>query len=165
MRLNLRLKLGRLTAYFMISLTQTLEGVTSKVVGEKDLHLIFWDLEKCSREEAEKTLKERQFQHQLGNIFLVSDIKGSYRGWCFSRRSWKEYLIILLETDHLDYNFFYWTVRRGSATLRTQTKEGRLPQMVVSFLEGYEETEIPEKMVRVIYDTGIEKRGKVIDIG
>jgi hypothetical protein len=165
MRLNFRVKLGMLTFFLMMSHTQTLEGVTSKVIGEKDLHSIFWDIEGCSLEEAKKTLGEVQARHRLGDIFITSDAEGSYRGWCFSRRPWKEYLIILLETEHLDYNFFYWTVIRGSATLRTCSKEGRPPQRVVAVLKGYEETEFPENVTHIIYDTGIEKRGRVIKLG
>jgi len=149
----------------MMSHTQTLEGVTSKVIREKDLHYVFWDLENCSLDEAEKTISKVQFKHKLGDTFLVSDVEGSYRGWCFSRRLWKEYLIILLETEHLDYNFFYWTVTRGSATLRTCSKEGRLPQSVVAVLKGYEETIFPEEVIHVVYDTGIEKRGTVVNVG
>jgi len=163
LRVNFLAKLGRLTIFFMISLTQTLEGVTSKV-GE-DEHLIFWDLEKCSLEQAVETLSKVQLRYRLGDIFVTSDAEGSYRAWCFSRRSWREYLRILLETEHVDYNFFYWTVRRGAATLRTSNKAGRPSQKVIAFLQGYEETEIPESMVRVIYDTGIKKRGVMVKIG
>jgi len=44
-------------------------------------------------------------------------------------------------------------------------KEGRSPQKVVAFLDGCEETEVPEKMVHMVYDTEIEKRGRVISLG
>jgi len=163
MRLNFRVKLGRFTAFCMVSHTQTLEGVTSKI--SQNEHIVLWDLEGCSLNEARKTLAEIQFRHKLGDIFVVSDAEKSFRAWCFSIRSWKEYLRILLETQHLDYNFFYWTVRRGSATLRISNKKGRPPQKVVAYLDGYEETKIPESMVHVIYDTGLEKRGVVVKVG
>jgi hypothetical protein len=159
-RLNFLFKIGNLTVFFMVSATQTLEGVTSKV-GE-DQHLVLWDLEKCTLEQAKETLANVQYKYRLGDIFIVSDAEGSYRAWCFSRRSFKEYLKILLDTEHLDWNFFYWTVRRGQATLRTSNKQGRPPQQLVAFLRGYEETQIPAKMVRVVYDTGIQKRGAIL---
>ena len=76
-----------------------------------------------------------------------------------------EYNHILMHTSLLgilDFNFYKWTVRRTAGTLRISNKEGRPPQKVVAFLKGYEETEIPERLVHVIYDTGIEKRGKMI---
>jgi len=163
MRFNYRMKIGNFTLFFMLSHTQTLEGVTSRI--NKNEHLIFWDLEGCNLDQAEEILASVQYAHRLGDIFITSDAEQSFRGWCFSARSWKEYLRILLETDYLDYNFFYWTVRRGSATLRINNKAGRQPQKVVAYLKGYEETEIPEKMVHVTYDTGLEKRGMVISLG
>lgn len=164
MRVNFRVKLGGFTVFFMASHTQTLEGVTSRV--GKNEHLIFWDLEKCSLNEAIKKLKQIQYDFRLGNIFITSDAEGSYRAWCFSRRTWLEYLHILIHTfPILDYGFWVWTVRRGASTLRISNKKGRPPQKVVSLLKGYEETEVPEKFTHVIYDTGIEKRGKVINIG
>jgi hypothetical protein len=52
-----------------------------------------------------------------------------------------------------------------AAILRISNKEGRPPEKVVALLQSYEETEIPEKMVHVFYNTGIEKKGKVIQIG
>ncbi len=73
-------------------------------------------------------------------------------------------MIALLETKYLDYNFFYWTVRRGASTLRDTVKLGRESQRVVSKIEGYESTVFPDRYVRVIYDTGIDKVGKVIKV-
>jgi len=163
MRFNFLIKLGNVTFFFMISSTQTLEGVTSKV-GE-DQHIILWDLEKCTLEQAKETLSDVQYKYHLSDIWITSDAEGSYRAWCFSRRFFKEYLKILLETEHLDWNFFWWTVRRGQATLRTSNKQGRPPQQVVAYLKGYEPAEIPAKMVHVLYDTGLEKRGVVIKVG
>lgn len=163
MRFNFRAKLGNLTFFAMISSTQTLEGITSYI--EKDKHIILWDLEKNDLKTVRNNLKPVQLDHDLGDIFFVSDMKDSYRAFCFSQRSWKEYLKILLETEGLDYQFFYYTVRRGKSTLRICDKEGRDPQKVVSVLEGFEDTEIPKKVIHVIYDTGIEKRGTVISLG
>jgi hypothetical protein len=144
----------------MVSATQTLEGVTSKVA--EDQHLILMDLEGCNLQQAKETLANVQRKYKLGDIFIVSDAEGSFRAWCFSKRTFKEYLKILLDTEFVDWNFFWWTVRRGQATLRTSNKQGREPQKVVAFLKGYEETAIPDKLTKVIYDTGVEKRGAVL---
>jgi hypothetical protein len=66
----------------------------------------------------------------------------------------------------MDYNFFYWTVSRGKATLRTSNKVNREPQKIVAVLESYpvsfDENELWEK---VTYDTGTEKRGINILLG
>lgn len=163
MRFNFRVKIGNITFFATISNSQTLEGVTS-LVGNSQ-HIVMWDMEKCNLEQAVKTLSKIQYKHRLGDIFLVSDKDQSYRGWCFSVRDWKEYLIILLETEHLDYGFFYWTVFRGKATLRISNKLNREPQNTVACLRGYEETRIPEKLEYVVYDTGVEKVGRTISLG
>jgi hypothetical protein len=64
----------------------------------------------------------------------------------------------------LDYDFWVWTVRRGSATLRTSDKIDK-DQKLVAVLKGYEPTILPERLTHVIYDTGIEKRGRCILLG
>jgi hypothetical protein len=163
-RLNFLFKIGRLTVFFMVSASQTLEGVTSKVAEDQPTHIILWDLEKCTLEQAKETLANVQYKYRLGDIFIVSDCEGSYRAWCFSQRSFKEYLKILLDTPFVDWNFFYWTVRRGQATLRTSNKLGRPPQQVVAYLQGYEETHVPERLTKVLYDTSLQKRGLTLQL-
>jgi hypothetical protein len=170
MRINFRIKiLDRLTVFFMISGTQTLEGVTSKVVTEpeeKHLHYIFFDLEKCGLTEIVKKLGKIQRDFKLGDIFILSDAEGSYRAWCYSKRQWITYLHILIHSfPLLDYGFWVWTVRRGAATLRTSNKIRRPRQKLVAVLKGYEPTMIPEKLEYVRYDTGIEKRGRLFELG
>jgi hypothetical protein len=81
-----------------------------------------------------------------------------------SRVDFKTYLKILLETKYLDWNFFYWTVERGKATLRTSNKQNRTPQKIVSILRSYP-CPIPIKFERVFYDTGVEKKGFTIKLG
>ena len=81
-----RLKISRITlffkGYFLISNTQTLGGVTSRVVGEKRIHYIFWDFDKCTLGEIETKLGQIQREFGLGNIYVTSDLEGSYRVWC-----------------------------------------------------------------------------------
>lgn len=67
------------TFFAMLSHTQVLGGFTS-LVGE-DRHIIMWDLEKCTQDEAIETLCKVQLDHRLGDIYIVSDSEGSYRGW------------------------------------------------------------------------------------
>ena len=72
---------------------------------------------------------------------------------------------ILLDVDYLDYNFFYYTVKRRKATLRTNSKKNRPKQQLVNVLESYP-VQIPKKALeKVVYDTGIEKRGISILLG
>jgi len=162
-RLNLRLKFGKITFFGMISKTQTLKGIGSLVNKKEHLHYIFWDLENCTKEEAEQTLTEVQKEFKLGIIFITSDKEKSYRAFCFSIRKWLEYLHILLHTKYVDYGFWIWTIRRGEATLRISRKLNRGIYEILTVLEnGYEETNLYPKIRRIIYDTGMQKKGKLI---
>jgi hypothetical protein len=51
------------------------------------------------------------------------------------------------------------------ATIRTGNKLDREPQKVVAYLQGYEETQIPKKVQYVLYDTGVEKKGRMLSLG
>jgi hypothetical protein len=166
MRFNFRIKLCNLTFFAMLSRTQTLEGVTS--LQPDGSHIVMWDLENCTLEEAEKTLRRIQKKHCLSHIFIVSDCVGSYRAWCFSKVSYKTFLKILVDSlNILDYSFFHYTVKRRKATLRTGRKKGRPPQKLVSVLESYP-CPIPFRdylIEKVVYDTGLEKRGVSLLLG
>jgi len=140
---------------------QNIEGIVNKVIGEKDKYYIFWDIENCTLEQAIETLLDVQYRYQLADIFITSDKENSYRAWCFSKRSFSKYMIILHNTKHVDCSFIWWTYKRHKSTLRTSKKDGRQLQDVVSFLRGYEQYELPERYIRAIYETGLEKYPKL----
>jgi hypothetical protein len=146
----------------MLSETQTLEGITSLQKDGK--HIVMFDLENCSLEQAKETLRIVQRKYGLSDIFIVSDKDRSFRAWCYSKVDFKTYLKILLDVDYLDYNFFYWTVQKSKATLRTNNKKNRQPQKIVSVLQSYP-VSIPESCEKVIYDTGVQKRGLTVFLG
>jgi hypothetical protein len=161
-RFNFRAKIGNITFFFMVAKTQTLEGVTSLLPDCK--HVVMWDLENCTLEQAEETLRNVQMKYSLSHIYVASDAEGSYRAWCFLKVDYKTLLHILLDTNHLDPVFFDYTVKRKKATLRTSNKQGRPPQELVSVLESYPAS-IPEIGEKVTYDTGLLKRGRSILLG
>jgi hypothetical protein len=136
----------------MYAKTQTLEGVTNKIKNS-DKFYVFWDLEKCTLEEAKATLKSIQTDYDLGDIFIFSDVPNSFRAWCFTPVDFHIYLQILLDTEFVDYNFFYWTVKQGKATLRISKKEDRPKQQLLTVLKRRYES-IPQIVEYVKYDTG-----------
>jgi hypothetical protein len=162
MRLNFRVKIVNITFFAMVAKTQRLEGVSSLQKDGK--HIVMFDLENCSLVQAEKTLRRIQRKYHLSDIFIVSDVEKSYRAWCYSKVGFVTFLKILLDVKFLDWNFFYWTVKRGKATLRTSTKKGRQPQRVVSILKSYY-APIPNSCEKVVYDTGLMKRGFTVLLG
>lgn len=157
-RFNFRLKFRDLTLFGMIAKTQTLEGVTSLLSDGN--HIVMWDIEKCTLVQAQKTLAEVQKKYNLSHIYIATDNDETFRAWCFSKVSFDVYLRILVDSlAILDYNFFYYTVKRRKATLRTGTKNGRSAQRVVCVLESYFVPFADDVVERVVYDTGLNKRG------
>jgi hypothetical protein len=165
MRFNIRFKFHDITIFGMIANTQTLEGVTSLQNDGK--HIVMWDLENCTLEQAEKTLKEIQDVYGLSDIFIVTDNDKTYRAWCFSKVSFDVYLRILVDClPIIDYSFFYYTVKRKKATLRTSSKKGRPKQRLVCVLKSFPcLIQSSDIMENVVYDTGLEKRGISLLIG
>ena len=165
MRLNLRMKFKDITFFCMLAKTQTLEGITSLQSDGK--HIVMLDLENCTLEQIKKILKEIQSIYNLSDIFIVTDNDKTYRAWCFSKIVFDIYLHILVDClPILDYNFFYYTVKRKKATLRTSSKKGRPNQRVVCVLKSFQcPLESHDIVERVVYDTGLEKRGISLLIG
>jgi hypothetical protein len=165
MRANVRINKFGVTVFLMVSHTQSLEGVTSLQVD--GLHTPFFDVENCSLIECVSALKELQIGFNLSDIFVTSDKDRSFRVWCFCHLKYNDYLrmqLILLDKKLLDYNFFWWTVKQGKSTLRTNSKQGRPFQKVVAFLPSFS-VPFPKTCERVLYDTGIQKRGLTVFLG
>ena len=165
MRINYRMKIGNITAFFMLSHSQSLEGVTS--LQDDGLHTPFFDIENCSLDECVSALKELQFIYNLSDVFVTCDLDRSFRVWCFCHVNYLNYLemqIQLLRKKLLDYNFFWWTVKQGKSTLRTTSKKGRQQQKVVAFLPSFS-VPFPKKCEKVLYDTGVQKRGLTVFLG
>jgi hypothetical protein len=106
-----------------------------------------------------------QFRYNLADIYIVSDAEKSYRAWCYELVDFKILLHILLDTDYLDYNFFYYTVKRRKATLRVNNKKNREKQKIECILWSHPAPILTKQIERVDYDTGLEKRGLSILLG
>jgi hypothetical protein len=171
-RFNVRIAGKGLTIFAMLSRTQKLVGVTSRcfdMKGKPDgKHIIMWDLDSdvCPLEKAKETLVWVQKKYDLSNIYLTSDKRGSYRAWCYNKVDEKTlYHIIVDSLDVIDFLFFYHTVKRRASTLRTCSKAGRISQKCVDILPSYF-VPFPKGLVeRVIYETGLEKKGSSLVLG
>jgi hypothetical protein len=165
MRFNFRAKVLGITFFFMLSHTQTLEGISSLLIN--GLHMPLFDIENCSLDKAELELKKIQSKNHLSDIYITSDVDRSFRSWCACGVKLTHYLRMMLElidAGILDYNFFWWTVKQSEATLRVGNKVNRPPQKIVSVLQSYY-IPFPQKVKKVIYDTGIQKRGLTVFLG
>jgi hypothetical protein len=171
-RLNVRLAGKGFTIFAMLSRTQKLTGVTSRCFDNKGKpnakHIIMWDLDSdvCTLEKAKETLVKVQKKYTLSHIYLTSDKQGSYRAWCYSQVDEKTlYHIIVDSLDVVDFLFFYHTVKRRTATLRTSGKRGRIKQTCVGVLRSYF-APFPDGVVEgVSYETGLDKKGITFNLG
>jgi hypothetical protein len=157
MEIKKRLKFGRYTVYFMLSETQKLTGITSLL--RSGLHILLLDIENCSLDECLYELQDIQDHYGLGDIFVSSDYKNSFRCWCFTQMTFRQMIHVMADQAlfHLDENFFEWTARHGKATLRLSNKLNREPQKIVAVLTSHTEI-VPDELESVIYDTGTGKR-------
>ena len=167
MRFNWRIKKFGKTLFFMYSDTQTCEGIGSLVLDSNNLHYPFFDIEKCGLNEAKSGLVKIQVSYGLPDIAITSDKERSFHGLCFAQVKWTDYLrmqLDLLDMGLLDYNFFYWTVFKNMGTIRTGFKQNRSALKIVDFLYSYP-VPYPARIRRVIYDTGLQKRGLTVFLG
>jgi len=165
-RIRERIANNDYTVFMMFAKTQTLKGKTSLIPDSNGKHILMWDLENCTQEQGDETLRKVQISYNLSNIYKFSDIERSYRAWCFNQVNLKTLLMILLDTDYVDPLFFYHTVKRRKASLRNPNcnKKDRPKQELVSVLKSYWLSP-PKKFEEVIYDTGVMKRGVSILLG
>jgi hypothetical protein len=93
-----------------------------------------WDLENCTLEQIKRTLREIQSIYNLSDIFIVTDNDKTYRAWCFSKIDFGVYLHILVDClPILDYNVFYYTIKRRKATLRISSKKADLNRKLLVY--------------------------------
>lgn len=160
---------------FDLTRVQRLEATTSLILGTISsmhpcgLHNPLWDLEivkPCLNplQLIKQALREVQIEYDLPNIWVNSDAEASYRAWCYAQVPFKTYLKILLDTEYVDPQFFFYTVKRRAATLRTSKKIDREKEKVVLFLPSYT-VPFPKEREKVTYDTGIVKKGVRIELG
>jgi hypothetical protein len=162
MRLNIRIKILNYTLFGMIAKTQTVSGIISQL--EFDKHIIMWDLDDCSLDEAKAALKYVQFKYNLSDIYIFGDKPDSHRAICFTVVSLMELLRIIIDTDYIDPGFVSYTAKRCHAAIRLSPKQGRPNQNTQTILESYP-APIPKKLIKKTYDTGIEKKGVTLSIG
>ena len=105
------------------------------------------------------------FLRVSGTGFSSQNPSGSLRAFCYTQVHFETFLKILLDTKHLDWNFFEYTVRRKKATLRVSKKHNRPEQKIVDVLESYFVPIPKDQTEQVSYDTGVKKEGWSIILG
>jgi hypothetical protein len=157
----------------MASPSQQLVGITNMVFDENgkptDKRYCFWDcdMEHCTYEQMKKVLRKMQVKYHLSDICLTTDNNGkTYRAWCWSIVTEDTMLKILIDSKSIiDRIFFFYTMKRGEATLRTGTKGNRPFQRCTDVIESFY-LPPPSKIARkVTYVTGAEKGSVSMRLG
>ena len=134
-RIYFRIKIFNFNFTFNFAHVQSLEGITSLLPNGK--HVIFWDIEGCSLQEAKESLRKVQVSYSLPHIYVVSDVERSYRAYCYLQVDFDTLFRILLDTEYVDPIFLEYTLRRKKATLRTGQKKNRPKQKPIFVLQSY----------------------------
>jgi hypothetical protein len=166
-RLTFTVDIGDWAFRLVFAKVQWLDGVSSLIPHSNNEHMFLADLENCTLEKTEIVLKKVQVSYSLPDIYIMSDAENSFRSWCFCQidfDTYNEILLCLKREGVLDPVFYRYTLGRGKGTLRISDKKNRPPQKIVSVLESYP-APIPKKLQKVLYQTGIVKKGITISLG
>lgn len=185
MKLSLRIKMFNWTFFSLLSKTQRLSGIVSRIENNEfkrsdNMHILLWDLESCTLDEAINELRRIQIKYDLSDIFITTDrvilangkypipkgrrkadgMKSGFNAWCFTVKPFVEYIHILTDTRYTDFQFLWWTMHYCEATLRITPKEGRGNIKCLARLRSYDVL-VPfgKKILINDYDTGSIKRG------
>jgi hypothetical protein len=153
--MQLRFNIFNINFFMLITKMQTIEGITSLLPNTDNLHIPMWDFDYCILQSVEKTLVTIQEKWNLSDIYIISDMEGSYRAICFKLVDFRTLMQILWATDYIDPVFIKWTTIRGMATIRFSPKKNRPPVEAVEILKSFP-LPIPEKFYLVIYDTELK---------
>ena len=142
----LRLRIGNWRFTFSIVPVVDVVGVNSELPDGN--HILMWDFDGKTFWQVHDALLKVQRLYKLPNIYIlltrmankqkkppenftVKDWKpaekGNYIAYCFKRTPWRKAVEIVASTEHVDWNFFRFSVFRGKFTLRVSGKDGRKP--------------------------------------
>uniref|UniRef100_A0A6H2A3G8 Uncharacterized protein n=1 Tax=viral metagenome TaxID=1070528 RepID=A0A6H2A3G8_9ZZZZ len=125
-----------------IRITLTIAKI-AKVVGvnselDDGNHIVMWDFDDVPLGDVKDALRRVQTRFLLSDILILrSSEPDNYLAYCFTSMDWRRAVMIVAETEHVDYQFFRFGVYRGHFTLRVGPKSKNKPYLV-SRLDGYE---------------------------
>jgi len=119
-------KLGHWRLWFSLRRVDNMRGMCSDL-GNGD-HILMWDFDNLTLHSVEAALSLVQASYGLPEIAILETRPGtSYIAYSFARLPWKNAIVIVADTPHVDWNFVRLSIQRGYMTLRLTPKEGRVP--------------------------------------
>ena len=127
-----------------IRITLTIARIV-KVSGFNSLltdgnHILMWDFDDTTFNEVHDNLLTVQDAYRLPKIYILETMKDvNFMAYCFRRTPWKEAVLIVGQTEGVDWNFFKYGVYRDKFTLRVTDKGYGKPHLVATL-----DSEVPQ---------------------
>jgi len=111
-------------------------GVNSQL--DDGSHILMWDFDDVPLDLVKQALSRVQARFFLSDILILrSSEPNNYIAYCFTAKDWRDVVMIIAQTEYMDWNFFKYGVYRGRFTLRVSPKQVEKPYLVAR-LEGYD---------------------------
>lgn len=111
-------------------------GVNSRLDDER--HILMWDFDGIELDRVKEALRRVQARFFLSDILILrSSEPDNYIAYCFTAKDWRDVVMIIAQTELVDWSFFKYGVYRGRFTLRVSPKKVEKPKLVAT-LDGYE---------------------------
>jgi len=124
-----RLRIGRWRFTFTMAPVTEVIGVNSRLPDGR--HILMWDFDETLFQDVYAALETVQNVYNLPKIYIFETKRGqNYIAFCFKAVSWRKAVEIAAFTQHVDWNFFKYSIYRGWFTLRVGPKCGRVPRLV-----------------------------------
>lgn len=140
MKINI---LNKFQARFYFSRLEKRTGICSKESNGEN-HMLLWDFDNENFEIILRDLKHVMHKHNLPKIYILKTSQTGYHAYCFTKRSFRETIIILAETSCIDFYYFKLGIIRGYYTLRFSGRKDGKPVLIKTIPSVY-----PEEMSHI----------------
>lgn len=131
-----RITIGDLRLTFTCARITKVVGVNSQLDDSR--HILMWDFDEVELDRVKDALRRVQTRFFLSDILILrSSEPNNYIAYCFTAKDWRDTVMILAQTELVDWNFFKYGCYRGHFTLRVSPKKVEKPKLVAT-LEGYD---------------------------
>lgn len=131
-----RVTIGDIRITFTVARVAKVIGVNSTL--ESGSHIPMWDFDNVPLDYVKDALRKVQARYFLSDIYILrSSEPDNYIAYCFTAKDWHDVVMIIAQTEYVDWNFFKYGVYRERFTLRVSAKKDGLPYLVAK-LDGYD---------------------------
>lgn len=141
-----KLNIGRWQFFAGAQRLQWVDGVSSFVDGGEE-HILMWDFDEIPLTRVLNALVTVQHRYDLPRVYLLQSSPGNWIAYCFKRLPFRKALVIVADTEYVDWRFVQHSLVRGYFTLRISQKRGRPePALHTVLPSGVEEDSAPDSL-------------------